>query len=871
MPIPTLAKPGAIVRSVKRLGRKVRKTGPIEARYYARYLPLKPAHVLYEAFYGQGVLCHPEAIFRELLDAPDMRHLHHIWVLKDPKSYAAFRAEFAGRADVTFVRRESVAYYRHLATAKYLVNNSTFPPHFSKREGQVYLNTWHGTPLKRMGFDEPGGVGAARNTVRNFLHADYVLSSGDYMTTQMYEQAYGLQNIAPRLRVIEEGEPRTDRQDATERDLEAIRARLREGGVDLPDGARMVLLAPTWKGSSFLSPTDDALELADTVRQLRRQLPSDCQVVLKVHQRVYDVARAHRDLRGTLVPNEVPTNDVLALTDVLVTDYSSIFFDYLSTGRPIIFHVPDEEVYLGERGVYLSPDELPGPRTKTVPALVELVSAAGSGGAQDPLESHREAYATARQRFAAKNDGLASRRVVDIVFRDRTAGYSVRPLRRDDRPRLLIYAGGMRSNGITSSLLNLTHHLDPQLVDTTVVFDYSRQADRAANIALLPRTVRGLARAGGFQPGKVHWVLRRRFLAQGASLDPKDVRTMLGLLQDEWWRIFGAADFDHVIDFSGYSPFWAFLMACRPARTRAIWQHNDLKADQMRLVDGRRPHERNLGSVFSSYNLYDRLVSVSASLRDINAEQLADFAPPEKFVAARNLIDASRIRRAVRPADGAPPWPGDHLLAACDPDGSREDRAVILADHAELREEIERRWAVSRSPRQEGVFQFVTVGRMSPEKNHERLIRAFAAVHAQQPATRLVLIGDGPLRPSLTQLASDLGLGHAVVFTGLLRNPFALMAECDAFVLSSDYEGQPMVILEARTIGLPIVSTAFGSVGSALDDRTGLVVERDVDALAEGMCAALEGTVPVTEFDADEYNTEVTREFYRAVGIDVSV
>ena len=111
-------------------------------------------------------------------------------------------------------------------------------------------------------------------------------------------------------------------------------------------------------------------------------------------------------------------------------------------------------------------------------------------------------------------------------------------------------------------------------------------------------------------------------------------------------------------------------------------------------------------------------------------------------------------------------------------------------------------------------------------------------------------------------------MADAVVLTGLQANPFAILAASDAFVLSSDYEGQPMVILEALVLGLPVVTTAFGSVRSALPEGVGLVVDRTVPALAEGLRAALRGEVPVTTLDAEAYNTEVMAELYRAIGAE---
>jgi CDP-glycerol glycerophosphotransferase len=188
-----------------------------------------------------------------------------------------------------------------------------------------------------------------------------------------------------------------------------------------------------------------------------------------------------------------------------------------------------------------------------------------------------------------------------------------------------------------------------------------------------------------------------------------------------------------------------------------------------------------------------------------------------------------------------------------------------------MRDEIERRLAIATIvPPRKGSKTFVTVGRLSPEKNHERMLRAFDLVHQEDPDTRLVLVGYGPLAEKLQRIAVELGLAQAVTFAGLQRNPFAIMANSDFFVLSSDYEGQPMVIHEARVLGLPVVTTAFGSVKGAMPEGVGLVVPRDHEALAEGMRAALRGEVPNPPFDAEAYNRAAMQDFYRAIGADGS-
>ena len=367
---------------------------------YAR--PIIPGTVLYESFAGNGALDNPEAIFRELLRAPERQQLRHVWVL-DRHAGAPFRAEFRGDHRVRFVRYRSARYFAALARSQYLINNATFPPEFQKREGQTYLNTWHGTPLKTMGYDMPDGAAQSANTLRNFVSADVLLAQNPTMT-RMYRESYKLDGIF-RGRILETGYPRTDRQTISASERETAHAALRSAGIAL-DGRTLIVYAPTWKGSSFTSPRDDAEAMVAVVDAMQQRLGDKFVVVLKAHQAVHRMVADHG--AGRLIPNDLPTNVVLGLTDVLVTDYSSIFFDFLSTGRPIVFFTPDEDDYAEERGTS-ELGQLPGRVTRTLDELAAAVLA-------DPDPVIVERAEQWRREFTPADDGNASGRVVDAVF-----------------------------------------------------------------------------------------------------------------------------------------------------------------------------------------------------------------------------------------------------------------------------------------------------------------------------------------------------------------------------------------------------------------------------------------------------------------------
>ncbi|MBC7517347.1 MAG: CDP-glycerol glycerophosphotransferase family protein [Microbacteriaceae bacterium] len=824
-------------RFTKVLARLKRAT---RSEYHAfwRSQPVKPNTVLYEAFAGNGMLCNPEAIFRTLLAAADQQHLRHIWVLTDFDRYCETIAEFASDARVSFVKYRSLGYFRALATSGTLINNSTFPPDFGKRPGQTYLNTWHGTPLKHMGYDIPHGGLQTGNILRNFVAADYLLAANSFMTDTMYASAYKLRGIFRGV-VVEEGYPRIDRQFLESGEAADARARLTAAGLAIGE-REIILYAPTWKGASFHRPLDDVDELLARVAELESLIDTDryC-VLLKTHQVVHEFASLRPELNRVLVPNGLPSNLILGVTAVLVTDYSSIFFDFLPTERPILFLTPDLADYDDSRGLYLVPEDWPGPVCATVPQLADQINQLSN----DPPAAWAERYRVAQERFTALDDGRASERIVDIVFRQKREGYRIRQLADDARESVLIHLGGMRPNGITTSALNLLNSIDHTRFDVSALFPLTTRASENPEQQQIHPETRMFPRVGGMNGSKLFQAERHLALRIGATGEHARNRRQDRLWDEEWARCFGASRFDYVIDFSGYSPFWATLLLHSPKAMRSIWLHNDMAADAHRAVGGRRRLLLSLTGVFRLYADFDHLVSVSPALAEINRRKLELYAAPEKFSAALNTVDFVSILTASHELAITPGEPGSA-------------RSPISAAAIE---------SVLADPE---LTVFVTVGRLSPEKNQARLVRAFARIHAENAATRLLLVGDGPLYGDLVQLVAELGLGDVVTLAGLQLNPWGIMVRSSCFVLSSDYEGQPMVILEALVLGLPVVTVDFGSVGNALPLGLGLIVPQSEDGLVEGMQRFLAGTLSTRPFDYTGYNRKAINEFYPAIGAE---
>nr|WP_287027028.1 glycosyltransferase [Vagococcus sp.] len=166
-------------------------------------------------------------------------------------------------------------------------------------------------------------------------------------------------------------------------------------------------------------------------------------------------------------------------------------------------------------------------------------------------------------------------------------------------------------------------------------------------------------------------------------------------------------------------------------------------------------------------------------------------------------------------------------------------------------------------------FNFITVGRLSPEKQHELLIKAFGEFYKEYKQSHLYIVGSGTIKDELLNLVAELGIQEAVTFTGQLSNPYPLMKRCDAFVLTSAYEGQPMVLLESLTLGLPIISTDIPACRYVLENGAyGLLTKtNDVEGIKNEMLNLYEqkDSLVFKDFDYLSYNKKAIQDFYKNI------
>ena len=588
----TLAERGLMV------GRKARALGGRVRDFFERAPePVDPTMVLYESFHGRRMSCNPYAIFKYLLEDPRFSTYRHVWVLEQPELYAQ---RFNALRNVELVKRNSARHRHCLRVAKYLINNNTFAPFFCKREGQVYVNTQHGVPIKTMGKDAKQMFALGANVTRNFLHTDYLVMPNRY-TTETMLRSHDVESLY-QGQIIETGYPRCD----LTRQNEHFRAQAR-AQLGVAQGKQVLLYAPTYRGAHDAARSRDSMHTR-FVNALQERYGHAYVVIYKPHD-------ADRSLNRDVLQDvdHFDTNELLSIVDVLVTDYSSIAFDFLSLRKPILYFAYDLEEYQSERGLYLDLGKLPGVVCREQEDVFAQLD-----GLADFVETHRAAYDRAIETYCKHEDGRVTQRVVETIFLGRPCTDAYR-LPAPSKKKILVYGGNFLNNGITSSVCSFLDAIDREHFDIYVAFDRDAPSHNVARFrARVPADVKVLfyLKAGRGTPSD---------LARHAASEAR--------------RTFGHARFDVAVDANGYGKLWPALMAHVRAEKHHIYLHNCMRSEQ-RL----RPHLADFPALFRLYETrYDRLINVSASSFEENAKLLPHVA--SKMVCIENIVDANRVRR----------------------------------------------------------------------------------------------------------------------------------------------------------------------------------------------------------------------------------
>ncbi len=364
--------------------------------------------VFFITFSGRGYSDSPKAMYEYMMKAPEYKDYKFVWSFREPE-----RFEFLKNERTEVVKYRSKAENKALRTSKYWISNYRMLDHQHPKKNQVYVQCWHGTPLKRLGYDLSASDNAMNSMqeIRQKYRTDaakfsYLVSPSPF-TTKVFATAWNLVETGQTDKIIEEGYPRNDRLiNATPEEVKKLRQNL---GVD---DKKVILYAPTWRDNQHTSGTGYTYKTEVDFDKLRDELGDEYVILFRAH---YLVANSFDfdKYKGFVVDvsSYSDINELYLAADILITDYSSVFFDYSNLGKPIIFYMYDLEQYAGElRGFYISLDDLPGPIVRDEDHLLAEIHACDGW-------SPNEKYQSFCAKYNPKDDGNASARTLAAIIK----------------------------------------------------------------------------------------------------------------------------------------------------------------------------------------------------------------------------------------------------------------------------------------------------------------------------------------------------------------------------------------------------------------------------------------------------------------------
>ena len=384
------------------------------ARYIARGVSEKVDEklVVFSAFNGKSYTCSPKAVYEYMINDSRFSGYRFVWFFEHPEDYKHLEKN----PNTKVIKNQSKECEVYLHQAKYWIFNFRALDHWKPSKEQIYVQCWHGTPLKRLGYDITNSDNAMNSVreIRSKYKTDtkrfsYLLSPCDFVT-ETFTSAWNLKEFGKEDVILETGYPRNDFLNKyTEEQMHRVKSSL---GLEDCD-KKIILYAPTWRDNQHDAAKGYVYDNPVDFDYLKEHLSDEYIILFRAHYLVADQFD-FEEYKGFIynVSDYDDINELYIIADLLITDYSSVFFDYAILDRPMLFYMYDMEEYRDElRGFYFDVSQLPGEILKTEEELVRAIKAIdydcfqGSG----VLQVFNETY-------NRRNDGNASERLVNKVF-----------------------------------------------------------------------------------------------------------------------------------------------------------------------------------------------------------------------------------------------------------------------------------------------------------------------------------------------------------------------------------------------------------------------------------------------------------------------
>ena len=372
--------------------------------------------IVFSCFNGKSYTDSPKAIYEYMLKNDKYKDYKFIWLFGNEKieQYNFLK----NNRNTKIVSKKSREYLKSYQTAKYWFFNYKIPDYIKPTKDQVFTQCWHGTPLKRLGCDllhYDNKLNSVEDMKKRYkIEAEkfsYFISPSKYCT-EKFTSAWNLKEIGKENIIIEKGYPRNDFLfNYTEDDVKNIKIRIL--GENVTD-KKIILYAPTYRANQHKSGVGYVYKEEVNFEKMREKLGQDYIILFRPHYFIANVFDFEKYKGFVYNASDVDDiNELYIMSDILITDYSSVFFDYANLKRPLIFYMYDLEHYRDEsNGFYFDVEKnLPGKIVKTDDDLIKEILRLSKEFKYD------EKYKQFNEKFNYLDDGEASKRVVETVIK----------------------------------------------------------------------------------------------------------------------------------------------------------------------------------------------------------------------------------------------------------------------------------------------------------------------------------------------------------------------------------------------------------------------------------------------------------------------
>lgn len=509
---------------------KLRKSNPAyEYLVYAKHMLIDSRSILFDSQHGADMNGNMFYLLKEIYFNPQYVD-YRCYVAVSEERLEEFKEKlyFYGITDVEFVLYESTEHLKALATAKYLFTDTSMPVYFIKRNKQIYLNTWHGTPFKTLGKSSHGEMHRIGNLQRNFRIADYILYPSNYMKEHMLED-YMLDNISNN-KVLLTGYPRNT-VFFEEPNHDIIKAECLEG-------KQVIAYLPTWRGN--LNETSGEDEILTYLRQMDQALNDNQLCYVNLHPYLKGTIDFSQFKNLKTIPPKYETYDFLNCCDVLITDYSSVFFDYACAKKKIILFAYDEEEYFRDRGVYFGFQELPFTKVKTVEDLMKAID--------EPVNYDDKEFL---EKFCPYEGCDVTEKICSQIISGQPMKLKIEDIPNNQKKNVLVFVGNLRNNLIVDQLYNTLYEMDYENNNIYLTFRSRNIARNKQILRVLPKQVKYLSQLGGMILNEKQDRVVHKYI-NNPDAYKKHIKELDQIFVNEKRRLFDQTKIDKIIYYGAF-------------------------------------------------------------------------------------------------------------------------------------------------------------------------------------------------------------------------------------------------------------------------------------------------------------------------------